>query len=138
MNKEITSLLLKHGIEGLLSENEDFFKQNITQALALKLNESVASTKEAVSKHLLHKDQTTPESPELVEFLNFVESFKPGIHKFKNGSSINITDSEMEMLKNLFESLNPENRQKMVSEIMEDGTSFKNHLTFSQKVKQLI
>lgn len=138
MNREITSLLLKHGIEGLLSENQDFFKQNITQALALKLNESVAEVKNSVSKNLLHNNQTTAESPELSEFLNFVESFKPGIYKFKNGSSINITDSEMEMLKSLFESLNPENRQKMVSEILQDGTSFKNHLTFSQKVKKLI
>ena len=138
MNREITSLLLKHGIEGLLSENQDFFKQNITQALALKLNESVAEVKNSVSKNLLHNNQNTAGSPELSEFLNFVESFKPGIYKFKNGSSINITDSEMEMLKSLFESLNPENRQKMVSEILQDGTSFKNHLTFSQKVKKLI
>jgi hypothetical protein len=134
----ITTLLLKHGIEGLLSKNEDFFKQNITQALAMKLNESVGETKKAVAKTLLYRQENTKPSENLVEFINFVNKFKPGNYTFKNGSSINITESEMNLLKSLFESLSPENREKMISDILEDGTLFKQHITFSQKVRKLL
>jgi len=136
--ENVTTLLLKHGIEGLISENEDFFKQNITQALAMKLNESVIETKKMVVKNLLIKESFSNNTPELQEFVNFVDKFRSGSYTFKNGSSINITESEISSLKELFESLNPINRQKMVQEIFVDSSSFKQHLNFSQKVKHLI
>ena len=106
----ITSLLLKHGIEGLINENENYFKQNIQQALAIKINESFAEIKENASKHLLYDDQITEDTKELTEFLNFVNNFSSKTYKFKNGFNINITESDVSMLKNLFESLNPTNR----------------------------
>ena len=133
-----TSLLLKHGIEGLLEENENYFQSNIAQVLAIKLNESFSEIKESVSKNLLFTENTTASTSELNNFLDFVSNFKPGNYKFKNGSSINITESDMNLLTNLFESLNPHNRQIMVSEIFTDGAKFKQHLTFSQKVSKLI
>jgi hypothetical protein len=132
-----TSLILKHGIEGLLEENENYFRANITQALAIKLNESFEEIKETVSKNLLFVETKTNLSEELNTFLEFVKDFKPGNYKFKNGSSINITESDMNLLTNLFEALNPQNRQIMVSEIFTDGAKFKQHLTFSQKVNKL-
>ena len=132
-----TSLLLKHGIEGLLEENENYFQNNIAQVLAIKLNESFSEIKETVSKNLLFTETVTDNSAELNEFLNFVDNFKPGNYKFKNGSSINITESDMNLLTNLFEALNPQNRQIMVSKIFTDGAKFKQHLTFSQKVNKL-
>jgi len=138
MSNRVTNLLLKHGIEGLYNENENFFKQNIVQAIALKLHESMNEIKEAVSKELLNASSYTDSTPEINEFVKFFNNFKPGIHEFKNGSSINITESDMELLKNLFESLNPQNRQKMVSEILEDGAAFKQHILFSKKVKQIL
>ncbi len=136
--QNVTKLLLKHGVEGLISENEDFFRQNITQALALKLNESVKEIRENVSEKLLFNDTYTTESGELSEFLNFIDNFKPGIYNFKNGSSINITESNIDDLQELFECLNPQNRQKMVSEIFTDAITFKQHLNFFQKAKQVL
>jgi hypothetical protein len=133
-----TTLLLKHGIQGLISENEEFFKKNITQALALKLHESVAEIKTDVAKSLLDKQYVTRPSTEITEFVEFLNKFQGGTYKFKNGSSINITESEIQLLKQLFESLNPNNRQKMVSEILTDGAAFKQHIEFSQKAKRLI
>jgi|LakMenEpi03Aug12_release.lakeMendotaPanAssembly.Ray.scaffolds.fasta_scaffold572741_2 hypothetical protein len=138
MMQNVTKLLLKHGVEGLISENEDFFRQNITQALALKLNESVKEIRENVSEKLLFNDTYTTESGELSEFLNFIDNFKPGIYNFKNGSSINITESNIDDLQELFECLNPQNRQKMVSEIFTDAITFKQHLNFFQKAKQVL
>jgi hypothetical protein len=133
-----TNLLLKHGIQGLLSENEDFFKQNIIQALAIKLHESVQEVKESVSKDLLQKREETKLTAELEEFVNFYDNFKAGTYKFKNGLSINITESDAVVLKKLFEGLNPENRQHMVSEIFQDAGTFKRYLSFSQKVNKLL
>lgn len=136
--QNITALLLKNGIEGLMVKNENHFRQNINHALALKLNESFSEIKENVSKKLLYVETQTANTPELKEFLEFVQNFNPGNYKFKNGFSINITESDMKLLTNLFESLSPGNRQIMVSEIFTDGNKFKQHITFSQKVKQLI
>ena len=134
----ITSLLLKHGIEGLINENENYFKQNIQQALAIKINESFAEIKENAAKHLLYDNQITEDTKELTEFLNFVNNFSSKTYKFKNGFNINITESDVSMLKNLFESLNPTNRQTMVSEIFNDGEVFKQYLKFAQKAQRLL
>jgi hypothetical protein len=136
--KNVTTLLLKHGIKELISKNEDSFKQNISQALAMKLNETIEETKTLISKDLLFKTKDTNISNDLLEFVDFVENFIPGNYTFKNGSNINITEHEMNLLKELFESLSPANRNKMVSEILKDGTTFKQHVAFSQKVQKLI
>jgi hypothetical protein len=133
-----THLLLKHGVENLFLENQEFFKQNITQALSLKLHESFEEIKKEISSNLLKTESTAETSTELEEFVSFVENFKPKTYKFKNGSSINISESDVESLKCLFESLNQKNRQKMVSEILMDGAAFKQHVIFSQKVKNLL
>ena len=74
----------------------------------------------------------------LSEFIDFVNNFKSGNYKFQNGSNINITDSDILHIKNLFESLNVKNRERMISELFTDGTTFKQHLTFSQKVRNLL
>jgi hypothetical protein len=135
---DTNALLLKHGLESLIAENDNAFKQKISQALALKLNNSFKEIKENVSKKLLFQNLSTDTTPELNEFVDFVQNFKPGNYTFKNGSIINILESEMEELKELFESLSPKNRQKMVSEIFDSGIVFKQHIEFSKKAKKLL
>lgn len=133
-----TNILLKHGIDSLILENQEFFKQNITQALAIKLHESFSEIKKDICQNLLLQNELTEATTNLKEFVEFLNNFKPGNYKFKNGSSINISESDVESLKSLFESLNPENREKMVSEILTDGAAFKQHVNFSQKVTKLL
>jgi hypothetical protein len=133
-----TKLLLKHGVRSLLAENNNFFKQNIIQTLAIKLDKTVKESKNLVERKLFQRDTITENTEELREFLDFINNFKGGVYNFKNGSSINITESEIQSLKQLFESLNPQNRQKMISEIFEDGIKFKEHINFSQKVMKLL
>jgi hypothetical protein len=133
-----TKLLLKHGVRSLLAENNNFFKQNIIQTLAIKLDKTVKESKNLVERKLFQRDTITENTEELREFLDFIDNFKGGVYNFKNGSSINITESEIQSLKQLFESLNPQNRQKMISEIFEDGIKFKEHINFSQKVTKLL
>jgi hypothetical protein len=57
----IAKTLLKNGIKEMISENEEYFKQNIEQALAVKLNDSIASVREEVSNRLFEKTETTDE-----------------------------------------------------------------------------
>lgn len=133
-----TKLLLKHGVKSLLAENNNFFKQNIIQTLAIKLDKTVKDSKNLVERKLFFRDTNTENTKELKEFIDFINDFKGGVYNFKNGSSINITESEIHSLKQLFESLNPRNRQKMISEIFEDGIKFKEHINFSQKVTKLL
>jgi hypothetical protein len=133
-----TKLLLKHGVRSLLAENNNFFKQNIIQTLAIKLDKTVKESKNLVERKLFQRDTITENTEELREFLDFIDNFKGGVYYFINGYSINITESEIQSLKQLFESLNPQNRQKMISEIFEDGIKFKEHINFSQKVTKLL
>ena len=127
---DTTRLLLQNGIKSMLVEEQSDFQQNITQALALKLNDSISTIRKSVTERIFEKSETTETSLELNEFLNFINSFE--------GSNINITENEMENIKKLFESLNPTNRQLMVSEIFKSPATFKQHLNFASSTKGMI
>jgi len=133
----ITRTLLKNGIKEMLSENEEYFKQNIEQALAVKLNDSIFSVRQEVSNRLFETNEETDNSIELQEFLNFMEKFESGRIILKDESVINITEKEKELIKNLFESLNVENRKKMTQEIFKDGPTLKQHIQFAQTTRNL-
>jgi hypothetical protein len=134
----ISKILLKNGVNGLLDKEDEYFKENICQALALKLNESMQSVLQDASSLMLVTNKQTEHTSELVEFLDFINNFKSGKYEFKNNSVINITESEIESIKNLFEALDVENRQKMVKEIFEDSQKFKNHIDFYNNSKGLL
>jgi hypothetical protein len=134
----IARTLLKNGIKEMISENEEYFKQNIEQALAVKLNDSIASVREEVSNRLFEKTETTDSTPELNGFLHFMENFEPGKIILKDQSLINITENEKELIKSLFESLNPENRKRMTKEIFENTASVRQHIEFAKQTRNLL
>lgn len=121
----------------MFSENDEIFKKNIQQSLAIKLNESISNVNKEVSKHLLETRTSTDKTLELNEFLDFIKNFRPGKHTLKDGSIINITESEKDSIKDLFESLNTENRKRMIQEIFESGSFFKEHVEFAQQSRKL-
>jgi hypothetical protein len=121
-----------------MEENEKHFQENITQALAIKLNDCIDDVKKSVSKKLLEKKIVTNSSSQLNEFISFIEEFKEGKFLFQDGSSINITENEMKIIKMLFESLNAENREKMICDIFKSSNEFKQHLKFANDSKGLI
>jgi len=134
---DISRVLLKNGIQEMIYDNKQDFKYSLEQALSIKLNESIKEAKNEFTKHLLDKDLQTSSSSSLNEFVSFIKNFDSGKYIFKDGSIINITESEKEAIKNLFESLNPENRSKMVQEIFETPASFKDHLNFAKEIRKL-
>ena len=133
----ISRTLLKNGIKEMISENEEYFKQNIEQALAVKLNDSIFAVRQEVANRLFEETQDTKPSEQLEEFVNFVETFKPGKFSFKDGSVLNITEKEKELLKDLFENLNAKNRDQMLNEIFENSLNFKQHIEFAQQIRKL-
>lgn len=134
----ITKLLLKNGIGGLIEKDDGYFKENICQALAFKLNESLEQTQKDAASVLLLKSFVTPESKELNEFIDFVQNFKSGRYEFKNNTVLNITESEINAVKSLFESLSSKNRQIMVQEIFNDSGTFRKHIDFYNETKGLM
>ena len=134
----VTKTLLKNGIKGLAGLEENYFKQNIIHALSFKLNESIFDLYKECSKQLLYDTKSTQNTIELKEFIDFINNFQPGKYQFKNNSLLNITDSEIKAIKNLFEALNTNNRQKMVAEIFTDSETFKNHVNFYSQAQGLL
>jgi hypothetical protein len=137
MNSVIRGLL-KNGITGLAQLEEDYFKKNVLDALSLKLNEELKYVYETSSKDLLNSQQNTSNTPELREFVNFVETFKPGKYIFKNNSVLNIDEREIKILKELFDLLSDKSRKIMTEQIFKDSESFKNHIEFYNKAKGLL
>lgn len=134
----ITKTLLKNGVSGLVDHEDEYFKQNMCQALALKLNESMEDAyKDSVSM-LFVKNTITEESNQLKEFIEFIENFQPGKFELKNKSVINITESDITAIKNLFDALDSKNRHIMINEIFEDPSKFKRNLDFYNNIKGLI
>lgn len=134
--------LIHRGINELIEENEDLFKQNLMYALAFKLNESIELTKVDIQNKLLKLPLQTTEVTEDVQiFLNFVEGyFKNPTDKIllKDNSVININEEDIKSVKMLFENLSPKNRQTMAENIFESNESFKQHLNFYKNSEALI
>lgn len=136
--KNITHTLIKRGLNELLAENESYFKENVIKTITFKLNESIKEVKGSIHKNLLFTPKFTKKNDDIIKFVNFVENFVPGKYSFKNGMNINISDSDIEKLKKLFESLSPENRQLMAETIFESPESLKEHINFSNKTKGIL
>jgi CTP-dependent riboflavin kinase len=133
----LTKILLKNGIKEMISENEDHFKKNIEYALSLKLNDSIREVKNTVSEKLFENHTFTKNSEELQEFLKFAQEAGEGKAIFQDGSLLNITEKQIELVKSLFESLNAKNRAHMVKEVLQSSTKFKQHVNFAEKIKGL-
>lgn len=134
----VTKILLENGIKGLANKDEEYFKQNITHAIALKLNESLKEIYEQSNADLLKTTEATESSEYLNEFISFIENFKEGKYKFKNNSTLNINESHVAILKDLFDSLSPKSRKIMVESVFSDNQSFKDHIEFYNKIKGLL
>jgi hypothetical protein len=136
--KNLNKTLLKNGLMGLAGLNEGHFKDNVTHALAFKLNDSIDQIYKKSSKRILQGYSNTPETLELKEFVDFIDNFEEGKYQFKNNSLLNITESDISAIKNLFEVLSVKNREKMVVEIFQDSAAFKHHVDFYNQSKGLL
>lgn len=138
---DVSSIILKSGINSLIYESDESFKKSLINSLSFKLNEAVKEIqKDFSSKLFISKDETVV-NEDISLFLNFVENYNPKTNKslkLKNGSTINISENDLTKIKVLFNSLNSKNRQTMVKELLESQTGLKKTLEFYEKSKKVI
>lgn len=134
--------LIKKGVEELIEDNQEFFKQNLIYALSMKMNESVEATRTDIQnkifKPAFKETELTEDVKNFINFLNGYKNEKTDKILLKNNSVININESEIKALQMLFEGLNPKNRQKMAETIFNDQETFKQHINFYKDTESLI
>jgi hypothetical protein len=134
--------LIQRGINELIEENDDLFKQNLMYALAFKLNESIEYAKIDIQNKLLQVPQQNTEITEEIQILlNFLEGYSQSPTDkilLKDNSVININEEDIKSVKMLFENLSPKNRQIMAESIFDNNESFKQHINFYKNSEALI
>lgn len=139
--KNPSTLILESGIKDLIKENDLAFKRSLINSLSLKLNESIKDIeKEFKSKMMLNIEQNVS-SNQIKEFVEFVENYDPKLKnklKLKNGTLINISESDFDNLKKMFDTLNNKNREIFVGEITESPAKLKSNLEFYKKAQRIL
>jgi len=129
----ISRKLLKNGIQALLEQKETYFKKNVIKSLSIKLNDAITDVLTETNKNLLHSSKSLKNSKELQTFLTILEKKEKII--LKDNSIINITENEAYALKELFEHLNTENRQKMIETVFDSSNNYNQHIDFYNNAK---
>lgn len=129
----ISRKLLKNGINALLEQKETYFKKNVIKSLSIKLNDAITDVLTETNKNLLHSSKSLKNSKELQTFLTILEKKEKII--LKDNSIINITENEAYALKELFEHLNTENRQKMIETVFDSSDNYNQHIEFYNNAK---
>ena len=129
----ISRKLLKNGINALLEQKETYFKKNVIKSLSIKLNDAITDVLNETNKNLLHSSKSLKNSKELQTFLTILEKKEKII--LKDNSIINITENEAYALKELFEHLNTENRQKMIETVFDSSDNYNQHIEFYNNAK---
>ena len=130
---DISRKLLKNGIHALLEQKETYFKKNVIKSLSIKLNDAITDVLTETNKNLLHSSKSLKNSKELQTFLTILEKKEKII--LKDNSIINITENEAYALKELFEHLNTENRQKMIETVFDSSNNYNQHIEFYNNAK---
>lgn len=129
----ISRKLLKNGIQALLEQKETYFKKNVIKSLSIKLNDAITDVLTETNKNLLNSSKSLKNSKELQTFLTILEKKEKII--LKDNSIINITENEAYALKELFEHLNTENRQKMIETVFDSSNNYNQHIEFYNNAK---
>lgn len=132
---DISYKLIKNGLQALTEQEEGYFKKNIVQSLSIKLNRAIKDVYSETKKNLMIKEDFSKSTKELNAFLKIID--KQEKIQLKNNSIINITENDANALKELFEHLNSQNRQKMVENVFDSVSSFRQHIEFYNKAKGL-
>ena len=96
--------------------------------------------KEFKSKMMLNIEQNVS-SNQIKEFVEFVENYDPKLKnklKLKNETLINISESDFNSLKKMFDTLNNKNREIFVGEITESPAKLKSNLEFYKKAQRIL
>jgi len=139
--KHPSTLILESGINDLIKENDSAFKKSLINSLSLKLNEAIKEVENEFKSKMLMSSDRYSLSDEIKEFVEFVENYDPKLKnklKLKNGTFINISETDFNDLKEMFDTLNNKNREIFVKEITESPTKLKSNLDFYKKAQRVL
>lgn len=138
---DLSAIILKSGINSLIYESEEAFKKSLINSLSFKLNEAIKEVQKNTSERLLTSEDFTEVNEDIKKFMTFLENYDSKssnkLH-FKNNSSINISEQDVENLKVLFNSLNSQNRKIMTKTLFENAYGLKRTLNFYDTAKRVI
>lgn len=138
---DLSTIILKSGINSLLYESEEAFKKSLINSLSFKLNEAIKESKNYFASNILISEKTTEVDSNIKNLLEFVENYDSKTNSrliFKNGTTINITENEISKIKFIFNSLNSKNRKIMAKEITESIQGLKRTLEFYDRAKKVL
>jgi len=139
--KHPSTLILESGINDLIKENDSAFKKSLINSLSLKLNKAIKEVENEFKSKMLMSSDRYSLSDEIKEFVEFVENYDPKLKnklKLKNGTLINISETDFDNLKEMFDTLNNKNRKIFVKEITESPAKLKSNLDFYKKAQRVL
>jgi len=138
---DLSNIILKSGIQSLIYESDEAFKKSLINALSFKLNEAIKEVQDTTCSGILKLEEKTEINEDINNFIEFVENYDPKSSNrlnFKNNTSINISEQDMEKLKVLFNFLNSDNRKTMTKTLFENAYGLKKTLNFYETAQKVI
>lgn len=130
-------------VENLIDGEEDLFfsglqqeldtrKQDLCKTLSGKIFENLTGSYDS---KIIEENQ---DIKKLITLLTEIKVNKKAKIEFKNASIINISESEIEPLKLLFDQLNDKNKKHLAKNIFETPNFFRETLKFAKTIKGLL
>lgn len=138
---DLSNIILKSGIQSLIYESDEAFKKSLINSLSFKLNEAIKEVQDTTCSGILKLEEKTEINEDINNFIEFVENYDPKSSNrlnFKNNTSINISEQDMEKLKVLFNFLNSDNRKTMTKTLFENAYGLKKTLNFYETAQKVI
>lgn len=138
---DLSTIILKSGLTSMLYEDEDIFKKSLVNCLSFKLNEALREASQTTTSTMLFKEEKTKVTSEIKTLVDFFENYNSKTNfslPLKNNTSINIQEQNVVKLKELFNSLNSQNREVMAKTLLENANGLKRTLNFYENAKRII
>lgn len=138
---DLSTIILKSGLNSMLYESEDMFKKSLVNCLSFKLNEALKEASHTTASTILFKEEKTKITDDIKTLIDFFENYDSKTNfslSLKNNTSINIQEQNLVKLKELFNSLNPQNREVMAKTLLENANGLKKTLNFYENAKRII
>jgi hypothetical protein len=130
-------------VENLMEGEEDLFFAGLKQELSTRKEDLCKSISikifENLTTSLLNKSVNENEDiKKLINLLTELNKNKKAKIEFKNGSIINISESEIAPLKLLFDQLNDKNQKHLAKNIFETPNFLRETIQFAKNTKGLL
>jgi hypothetical protein len=130
-------------VENLIEGEEDLFISGLQQELDSRKQDLCKSLSVKIFENLTNSFDTksvteNQDISKLITLLTEIKTNKKAKIEFKNASIINISESEIEPLRLLFDQLNEKNKKHLAKNIFETPSFFRETLRFAKTIKGIL